>query len=94
MHRLDDLDLRILKEIGSPSSLEWNVRVTYSSVARKVGVDEETVRKSLDDVSKLVGVSTRTVERRPILLQKTNFDSSGESRRLDYFLMHAPQSYS
>jgi DNA-binding Lrp family transcriptional regulator len=53
MHRLDDLDVKILKELGSPSSPQWNVRETYSSIARKVGVDEETVRRRLKRAEKL-----------------------------------------
>jgi DNA-binding Lrp family transcriptional regulator len=45
LHHPDDLDIRILKEFGSPSSPQWNVRESYSKVAKRVGVDEETVRK-------------------------------------------------
>jgi DNA-binding Lrp family transcriptional regulator len=42
---LDDLDMRIIREIGGfSSSPQWNVRESYSNVARKLGVDEETVR--------------------------------------------------
>lgn len=47
MHRLDELDVRIIKELGSPGSPQWNVRETYSSIARRIGVDEETVRRRL-----------------------------------------------
>lgn len=47
MHRLDDLDVRIFKELGSPSSLQWNVRESYSNIAKRIGVDEETVRRRL-----------------------------------------------
>jgi len=47
MHRLDDLDVRIIKELGSPSSLQWNVRESYSNIAKRIGVDEETVRRRL-----------------------------------------------
>lgn len=47
MHRPDDLDVRIFKELGSPGSPQWNVRETYSSIARRIGVDEETVRRRL-----------------------------------------------
>jgi DNA-binding Lrp family transcriptional regulator len=39
---LDDLDLRIIRELGG--SLQWNVRESYSNISRKLGVDEETVR--------------------------------------------------
>ncbi len=47
MHRLDDLDVRIMKELGSPGSPQWNVRETYSNIGRRLGVDEETVRRRL-----------------------------------------------
>ena len=53
MHRPDDLDVRIIKELGSPSSLQWNVRETYSNIARRIGVDEETVRRRLKRAEEL-----------------------------------------
>jgi DNA-binding Lrp family transcriptional regulator len=53
LHRLDDLDIRIIKELGSPSSPQWNVRETYSNIARRIGVDEETVRRRLKRAEKL-----------------------------------------
>src|SRR5579875_569812 len=40
----DSLDRRIMRELESPGSLQWNIRESFSSIARKVGVDEETVR--------------------------------------------------
>jgi len=52
MHRLNDLDNRIAKEIGNPQSLQWNVRESYASIARRIGVDEETVRKSIKRAEK------------------------------------------
>lgn len=56
MHRFDDLDVRIFKELGSPSSLQWNVRETYSNIARRIGVDEETVRRRVKRAEKLGSV--------------------------------------
>jgi DNA-binding Lrp family transcriptional regulator len=47
VQRLDDLDTRIIRELGSPSSPQWNVRESYSRIAGKLGVDEETVRRRL-----------------------------------------------
>lgn len=44
MLHLDDLDVKIIRELGSPSSPQWNVRESYANVSRKLGVDEETVR--------------------------------------------------
>ena len=53
MHRPDTLDLRIMKEIGTPQSMQWNVRESYSSIAKRVGVDDETVRKRIKRQEKL-----------------------------------------
>jgi DNA-binding Lrp family transcriptional regulator len=53
LHRMDDLDIRIIKELGSPSSPQWNVRETYSNIARRIGADEETVRRRLRKAEKL-----------------------------------------
>ena len=50
---MDDLDVRIFKELGNPSSLQWNVRETYSNIARRLGIDEETVRRRLKKAEKL-----------------------------------------
>ncbi len=47
MQRLDPLDVRIVKEIQSPASFRWNARESFASIAKKLGVDEETVRKRL-----------------------------------------------
>lgn len=53
MHHLDDLDVRIMKELGSPNSLQWNVRESYSNIAKRIGVDEETVRRRLKRAEEL-----------------------------------------
>jgi DNA-binding Lrp family transcriptional regulator len=50
---LGDLDVRIFKELGSPSSPQWNVRETYSNIAKRIGVDEETVRRRLKRAERL-----------------------------------------
>ncbi len=54
---MDDLDVRIIKELGSPNWLQWNVRETYSSIARRIGVDEETVRRRLKRAERLGSVT-------------------------------------
>ena len=41
---LDELDFRIIRELGGSSTPQWNVRESYSNISRKIGVDEETVR--------------------------------------------------
>lgn len=44
LYHLDDLDMKIIREIDSPNSPSWNVRVSYADISRKLGVDEETIR--------------------------------------------------
>jgi DNA-binding Lrp family transcriptional regulator len=53
MYKPDALDLRITREIGTPRSTQWNVRESYASIAKRVGVDEETVRKRIKRQEKL-----------------------------------------
>lgn len=43
----DSLDRRIMRELESPHSFQWNVRESYATIAKKVGVDEETVRNRI-----------------------------------------------
>ena len=47
MRREDDLDVKLMRELVSPGSFRWDVRESYSTIAKKLGVDEETVRKRL-----------------------------------------------
>jgi DNA-binding Lrp family transcriptional regulator len=54
----DDLDIQILRALGSPQSFQWDIRISYARVAEGLGVDEETVRNRLDhmtDVKFLIG---------------------------------------
>jgi DNA-binding Lrp family transcriptional regulator len=44
LYHLDDLDMKIIREIDSPNSPRWKVRVSYGEISRKLGVDEETIR--------------------------------------------------
>jgi DNA-binding Lrp family transcriptional regulator len=53
MYKPDALDLRITREIGTPRSAQWNVRESYASIAKRVGVDEETVRKRIKKQEKM-----------------------------------------
>ena len=45
MFQPDDLDRRLLKEMFTPASLQWNIRRSYATIAEKLGVDEETIRR-------------------------------------------------
>lgn len=38
------LQTQILRELTSPESFQWNVRESYAKIAKKLGIDEETVR--------------------------------------------------
>ncbi len=44
MELLDDLDIQILADLGSPSLAQWNVRKPYAELAKHLGVSQETVR--------------------------------------------------
>ena len=57
MHRVDDLDIRIFKELGNPDSLHGGVRETYQDIAVRLGVDEETVRRRLKSAERLGSLS-------------------------------------
>jgi DNA-binding Lrp family transcriptional regulator len=57
MWRSIDLTSKIMREISTSPS-QWNVRRSYADVARKLGVDEETVRnrlKMMREMGLLVG---------------------------------------
>jgi len=41
----DSVDFRILRELANPEFLQWNVRESYAGVAKKIGIDPETVRR-------------------------------------------------
>lgn len=45
--QLDQLDRDLLKEIISPGSVRYDVREPYSKIARRLSVDEETIRRRL-----------------------------------------------
>jgi DNA-binding Lrp family transcriptional regulator len=47
MLHLDDLDIRIIREFSRPGPPQWNVRESFTAIARRLGVDEETVRLRL-----------------------------------------------
>ncbi len=44
MLHLDELDVRILREFNCPDSPEWKLRVSFATIARRLKVDEETIR--------------------------------------------------
>lgn len=45
---MDSLDAGIIREFSGPGgSYQWNVRHPYSSIAKKYGVDDETIRRRI-----------------------------------------------
>ncbi len=47
MKQLSGLPIRILKELTSPASFQWNFRESYSSIVKRMDIDEETIRVTL-----------------------------------------------
>jgi len=45
LQKLDDLEIGIMKELASPRSFRWDIRESFASIAERLGVDEETVRR-------------------------------------------------
>ncbi len=41
---MDEVDVAIVREMVSPHSFQWDIRKSYASLAKKAGVDEDTVR--------------------------------------------------
>ncbi len=39
-----------MRELESPGSLQWNIRQSYAGIAKRLGVDEETVRNRVSKV--------------------------------------------
>lgn len=53
IYRVDDLDIRIFREVANPSIPHGGVMETYTEIAAIVGVDEETVRRRLRRVESM-----------------------------------------
>lgn len=43
----DELDIRIIRAMASPASYQWDVRISYSRLSNRLGVDAETIRARL-----------------------------------------------
>ena len=48
----DGLDKKIVKEMLSPASLQWNVRQSFHNIAKRLEVDEDTVRRRVERMRK------------------------------------------
>jgi DNA-binding Lrp family transcriptional regulator len=68
MHRLDSLDKKIIKELASPRFFQWNVRESYASIAKRLGIDEETVRKRIKHAEKIGSIQGWRVVIHPHLI--------------------------
>ncbi|HZW55343.1 MAG TPA: AsnC family transcriptional regulator [Nitrososphaerales archaeon] len=45
---MDSLDAGIIREFSGPEGhYQWDIRQSYSRIARKLGVDEETIRRRI-----------------------------------------------
>jgi DNA-binding Lrp family transcriptional regulator len=47
LQRSQELQTRILKELTSPGTFQWNFRESYANIAKRLHADEETVRLAL-----------------------------------------------
>ena len=57
---MDEVDAGIIRELSGPDgTYPWNVRQSYSSIGRKLGVDGETVRRRIIHMDK-IGLLTGT----------------------------------
>ena len=72
LQRTDKLDWSIVKEIISPASIRWDVREPYSRIAKRLSVDEETVRRRLARLRKAGVIGNFVLFLNPRLLDRKN----------------------
>lgn len=81
----DDLQVRILRELTSPASFRWDIRESYASIGKKLGVDAETVRKRVKRAREHGFLqSWRLIPNPDVLGQESagiHFDVADESRK-------------
>ena len=65
---LDDLDMKIIKELGGSRPPLWNVRESYSNISKRLGVDEETVRMRVNRAKERGFLPTWLVMVNPLLI--------------------------
>ncbi len=64
----DDLDIRIVKALASPSSFQWDPRISFSNVAKGLAIDEETVRNRLNRMNEVGFLQGWQLVLNPVLL--------------------------
>jgi len=69
LYRPDLLDAGILRELQHPAS-RWNVRKSFARIAKRLQVDEETVRRRVDRMETLGVIQGWTIVLNPHLLEK------------------------
>lgn len=69
VHRPDSLDNKIIKELGSPRFFQWNVRESYASIAKRLRIDEETIRKRIKRAEKTGSIQGWRVVIHPHLIE-------------------------
>ncbi len=67
MYRPDELDAGILRELQSPAA-RWNVRGSYARIAKRLRVDEETVRRRVSKMESRRVIQGWTITPNPHLL--------------------------
>lgn len=71
MPRLTDgLDRGIVKELISPGSMRWDVREPYSNIARRLAIDEETVRRRIARMREVGVIGKYVLFLNPCLLDR------------------------
>ena len=62
-----------MKEAASPQIVQWNVRESYASIAKRVGVDEETVRKRIRRMEREGSITAWRAMINPSLIGRSYF---------------------
>jgi len=72
LRRTDQLDRSIVRELISPGSIRWDVREPYSRIAKRLAVDEETVRRRLARLRKAGVIGSYVLFLNPRILDRKN----------------------
>jgi len=77
LYRPDRLDAGILRELQNPAS-RWNVRKSFARIAKRLQVDEETVRRRVDRMEALGVVQGWTIIPNPTCSKRTVLGSTSK----------------
>ncbi len=87
----DELDRGIVKEIISPGSLRWDVREPYSKIAKRLAVDEETVRRRVARMREAGVIGKYVLFLNPSLLDRKDAMVYLESKNSDSIARAIPK---